>query len=63
VAFLTTFSDKLKQMSFQEALMFLQNPPTSTWGAEEMEILLSRAFLLQETYHETIAAASLNVSK
>lgn len=45
-----SFSDKLKLMSFQEALLFLQHPPTSQWGAEEMEMLLSRAFVLQETF-------------
>lgn len=56
VAFLTSFADKLKQMSFQEALMFLQNPPTASWGTDQLEVLLSRAFLLQETYHETVHA-------
>lgn len=44
-AFLTTFADKLKRMDFQEALMFIQNPPTNTWTNSDMELLLSQAFM------------------
>lgn len=50
VAFLTTFSDKLKQMNFQELILFIQNPQTSSWKNEDMELLLSKAFMYQNMY-------------
>jgi TBC1 domain family member 2 len=50
---LTTFSEQLLGMQFQEALMFLQDLPTSEWGEEEMGDLLARAFILSTRYDDS----------
>ena len=44
-AFLTTFASKLKSFDFQGSMLFIQNPPTSTWGNEDLELLLSQGFM------------------
>jgi|JI10StandDraft_1071094.scaffolds.fasta_scaffold985764_2 hypothetical protein len=49
-AFLTTFSSKLLQMDFQEAILFIQNPPTSLWDNGEIELLLSQAFMYSSLF-------------
>lgn len=46
-AILMTFGEKLKEMEFQELVLFLQSLPTKDWTEEQIDPLLSRAFILQ----------------
>lgn len=54
-AFLIKFSDELKQMDFQEILLFLQNPPTHQWRVSDVELMLSEAFIWQSLYKNAAA--------
>ncbi|URD89168.1 TBC [Musa troglodytarum] len=42
---LLTWSDKLLKLDFQEMVMFLQHLPTLDWTHQELEMVLSRAFM------------------
>ncbi|KAI3518398.1 hypothetical protein L1887_07085 [Cichorium endivia] len=44
-SFLLTWSDKLLKLDFQEMVMFLQHLPTNNWSHQELEMVLSRAFM------------------
>jgi hypothetical protein len=54
-AFLIKFSPELKQKDFQEILLFLQNPPTSSWTDKDIELMLSEAFIWQSLYKNASA--------
>ncbi|KAG8967117.1 GTPase-activating protein [Tulasnella sp. 419] len=49
-AFLVKWSQKLRQMDFQGIIMFLQSLPTQGWTDDEIELLLSEAFVLSTTW-------------
>ncbi|KAG6850958.1 hypothetical protein H0H93_005827 [Arthromyces matolae] len=55
-AFLVKWSEKLRQMDFQNLkpiqgiIMFLQSLPTQNWGDHEVEMLLSEAFVLNSIW-------------
>jgi hypothetical protein len=38
-------------MSYQDAMLFLQNLPTKDWTDEDLELLLSKAWELKQLYH------------
>ncbi|KAE9091696.1 TBC1 domain family member [Phytophthora fragariae] len=46
-AILMTFGETLKTLEFQDLVLFLQSLPTKDWDENEIEPLLSRAFILQ----------------
>ncbi|KDO33002.1 hypothetical protein SPRG_02693 [Saprolegnia parasitica CBS 223.65] len=46
-AILMTFGDMLKEMEFQDLVLFLQSLPTKEWEEDDIEPLLSRAYILQ----------------
>ncbi|KAL5632160.1 hypothetical protein ACGC1H_000240 [Rhizoctonia solani] len=50
-AFLVKWSERLKNMDFQEIIIFLQSLPTQDWTDYEIELLLSEAFLLSSVWH------------
>lgn len=50
---LKMFKDKLMEMQFQDILMFLQELPTSDWGEEEVEPVLSQAFILSTLFEDS----------
>jgi hypothetical protein len=54
-AFLTLWSDKLRQLEFQDIILFLQHVPTSTWTITDIETLLSKAYYLKALYHDSQA--------
>lgn len=54
-SFLSYFSPKLKQLEFQDLVLFLQNPPTQDWGVKEIEIILSQAYVLQSQFQNSPA--------
>lgn len=54
-AFLIKFSIELKEKDFQEILLFLQNPPTSSWSEKDIELMLSEAFIWQSLYKNASA--------
>ena len=47
---LKTFKDQLMTMQFQEILMFLQDMPTVDWDLDDMDPILSQAFILSTLF-------------
>ena len=47
---LKTFEEQLMGMNFQSMLMFLQDLPTNDWGSQDMDEMLSQAFILSTLY-------------
>ncbi|KGU29455.1 hypothetical protein MGK_03714 [Candida albicans P57055] len=54
-AFLIKFSSELKEKDFQEIILFLQNPPTSSWTEKDVELMLSEAYIWQSLYKNASA--------
>ncbi|KAL7719792.1 Rab-GAP TBC domain-containing protein [Entamoeba marina] len=48
VSILTHFEKKLMGMDFSETLQFLQHLPTENWGEENIQILVSQAYIYQK---------------
>ncbi|CAL1365908.1 unnamed protein product [Linum trigynum] len=44
-SFLLTWSETLKKLDFQEMVMFLQHLPTHNWTHQELEVVLSQAYM------------------
>ena len=53
VVLLKTFKDKVMGMEFQDIILFLQNLPTQDWGEEEVEPILSQAFILSTLFEHS----------
>jgi TBC1 domain family member 2 len=49
-AFLCQFSSQLQEMNFDELFGFMQDMPTADWGAVEIEMLLSQAYVLSTLF-------------
>lgn len=45
------FSDRIKNMEFQDAIVFLQNLPTLDFSEDDLSMLLAKSFELKELYH------------
>lgn len=54
-AFLVRFSSDVKDRDFQEILLFLQSPPTSSWSERDVELMLSEAYIWQSLYKNAAA--------
>lgn len=54
-AFLVKFAPELKHKEFQEIILFLQNPPTSSWTERDVELMLSEAFIWHSLYKNASA--------
>ncbi|KAE8321429.1 rab-GTPase-TBC domain-containing protein [Aspergillus sergii] len=54
-AFLVKWSDQLVKMDFQEVMMFLQALPTKDWTEQDIELLLSEAFIWQSLFQDSRA--------
>jgi len=52
-AFLTRFSPQLKQMEFQDLVMYLQKLPTSDWTEKDIETLLAQAYVYKSWFHHS----------
>ncbi|GLD97195.1 hypothetical protein PINS_up005878 [Pythium insidiosum] len=52
-AILMTFGEKLKTLEFQDLVLFLQHLPTKDWNEDEIDPLLSRAFILQTYFADS----------
>ena len=50
VVILKSFRHQLMEKSFQDILMFLQEMPTSTWNENEVEPVLSQAYILSNLF-------------
>ncbi|KJE88419.1 TBC1 domain family protein [Capsaspora owczarzaki ATCC 30864] len=51
-AFLVKFSKDLRSKTdFQDVMLFLQSLPTNNWSNDEMELLLSEAFMWKSLFH------------
>jgi TBC1 domain family member 2 len=50
---LKTFKDNLLTMNFQELIMFLQDMPMHEWIEDEVEPLLSQAFILSTLFEDS----------
>lgn len=51
--FLIYWSPQLKQMDFQQLMLFMQKLPTSKWHTKEIETLLAEAFVLKSLFHQS----------
>jgi len=51
--FLIYWSPQLKQMDFQQLMLFMQKLPTGKWGTQEIETLLAEAFVLKSCFHSS----------
>lgn len=45
-----SWSAQLRQLEFQDLIMFLQKPPTSGWTEKDVELVLSRAFMWRASF-------------
>jgi hypothetical protein len=52
-SFLLTWSEKLQKLDFQEMVMFLQHLPTQNWTHQELEMVLSRAFMWHTMFNSS----------
>ncbi|KAI3700363.1 hypothetical protein L2E82_44989 [Cichorium intybus] len=52
-SFLLTWSEELQKLDFQEMVMFLQHLPTQNWGHQELEMVLSRAFMWHSMFNSS----------
>lgn len=52
-AFLMRFAPRLKQMEFQDLVLFLQNVPTTEWTTDDITRLLGEAYIYYTHYHES----------
>lgn len=50
-SFLATWSVQLKEMDFQDIMIFLQQVPTSNWTEKDIELLLSQAYMWKSLFH------------
>nr|AKF43324.1 Ypt/Rab-GAP domain of gyp1p superfamily protein [Erodium chrysanthum] len=50
-SFLLTWSDELQKLDFQEMVMFLQHLPTQNWSHQELEMVLSRAYMWHSMFN------------
>jgi len=57
-AFLTTWSTQLRGLEFQELLARLQHPPTEEWTEEDIEPVLSQAYVWMTMYQDTLTRIS-----
>jgi len=51
--FLIYWSPQLKQMDFQQLMLFMQKLPTGKWRNQEIETLLAEAFVLKSLFHSS----------
>jgi len=52
-AFLMRFAPRLKEMEFQDLVLFLQNVPTAEWSTDDITRLLGEAYIYYTHYHES----------
>ncbi|CAI8592181.1 unnamed protein product [Vicia faba] len=52
-SFLLTWSDEIRKLDFQELVMFLQHLPTQNWTEQELEMVLSRAFMWHSMFNNS----------
>ncbi|CAN0858005.1 TBC1 domain family member 22B [Linum grandiflorum] len=52
-SFLLTWSEKLQKFDFQELVMFLQHLPTRNWSHQELEMVLSRAYMWHSMFNNS----------
>ena len=53
VVLLKTFKEQVINMEFQDILLFLQNLPTQDWNEDEVEPILSQAFILSTLFENS----------
>lgn len=58
--FLIYWSPQLKQMDFQQLMLFMQKLPTGKWRTQEIETLLAEAYVLKSLFHASPKHLSTN---
>jgi len=53
-AYLLRFSSQLKKMKYEEMFFFVQNLPTTDWNDEQIELLLSQAFVWRSSLEDIL---------
>lgn len=51
-SFLLSWAPKLRNMEFQELVMFLQRVPTAEWTETDIEMVLSRAYMWRASFKD-----------
>ncbi|CAM6101551.1 unnamed protein product [Calypogeia fissa] len=51
-SFLLTWTDQIQQLDFQEMVLFIQHLPTKSWTHQELEMVLSRAFMWRVMFQQ-----------
>jgi len=52
-AFLKKWSQELKSRDFQSLMMFIQHLPTTQWTENDIQVLLSEAYVYKTLYHDS----------
>nr|AKF43329.1 Ypt/Rab-GAP domain of gyp1p superfamily protein [Francoa sonchifolia] len=52
-SFLLTWSEELQKLEFQELVMFLQHLPTQNWTHQDLEMVLSRAYMWHTMFNSS----------
>jgi len=52
-AFLMRFANELKGMEMENLVLFIQSLPTANWTMQDIEMLLSQAFVYKSLYHDS----------
>jgi hypothetical protein len=47
------FKEPLMKMAFQDIILFLQDLPTAEWDEEDVEPILSQAFILSTLFENS----------
>lgn len=58
--FLIYWSPQLKQMDFQQLMLFMQKLPTGKWRNNEIETLLAEAYVLKSLFHSSPKHLAVN---
>jgi len=52
-ALVLNFKDKLMKLDFSQLVIFLQALPTENWSANNIQLLLSQAYVWRNAYHDS----------
>jgi len=50
--FLLEWAETVKLLDFQDIVLLLQRPPTQSWTEQEIELILSKAFMYRSSFEK-----------
>lgn len=51
--FLLQWAETVKLLDFQDVVLLLQRPPTQEWTEQEIELILSKAFMYRTSFEHS----------